>query len=489
MTKPATEGTQKHDVLEQRAIPLALGECGLSLALGFITLGSKGLWQDELYSATVASGSWRSMYQSWRQWDANMSLYDIVLHLWRAIGTSDATLRGLSVLAAAVSVFVVFAIGRRLFGAVIGLVAGLFMAVAPFAIQHSQEVRSYSLTVLLVSLASYFFVRAIERPSWLPWAGYALVASLAVYAHFFAGLVILAHAISLLFLDRRPWRYVIGSWSAILVLTAPGVFLAATGREDQLWWLAVPGLHTIVGQPVHLVGGIAPAVVFAGLLVVTARVAHARWRESGVSLEMWRVAFLLSWAVIPPVLAILYSWVVSPLYLDRFLLVSLPAVILGVAVGVVHLPTRLSTVACALVVVLSIASTVNWYRQPSAEGWREAGSLTTSAAHQGDGVVFCGKRQPFEYYLLQEPTATTTLTPLYPSEPWKEGFHGERYPRLSADSRWPDRVWIVEQYFGSAPPAQGLSACKDFQRALAGYTLARARVFAGVRVQLYERGI
>jgi hypothetical protein len=73
--------------------------CALSLILGFVAVGDKSLWSDETYSATVASGSWQSLYESWRVHDANMSLYSVALHLWRDLASSETFLRSLSVVA------------------------------------------------------------------------------------------------------------------------------------------------------------------------------------------------------------------------------------------------------------------------------------------------------------------------------------------------------------------------------------------------------
>src|SRR3954454_14110035 len=57
-------------------------EIALALLLGFFRVGSKSLWSDEIYSARVVSGSWSALFHSLRTSDANMSLYDVLLHMW-----------------------------------------------------------------------------------------------------------------------------------------------------------------------------------------------------------------------------------------------------------------------------------------------------------------------------------------------------------------------------------------------------------------------
>ena len=276
-------------------------ECALSLILGFITVGSKSLWNDEAYSATVASGSWRSLYQSWRERDANMSLYHVLLHVWRDLASSEVFLRSLSIVATAASVAVVFAIGRRLFNPGTGLLAGLVIAVAPFGVEYSQQVRSYALTMMLVALSTYFFVVGVDTERRGAWLGYVVCSVLAVYADFFAALVLVAHAASLPVLRRelRPVRQLAISGVAIVLLLLPGVLLAATGPRDQLSWLARPGVKAAFGQPMHLAGGPLLALIFIPPLVAGAVYGWRVWRAHGPSRESWHVSVVFSWLLAP----------------------------------------------------------------------------------------------------------------------------------------------------------------------------------------------
>ncbi|PWZ67890.1 glycosyltransferase family 39 protein, partial [Staphylococcus pseudintermedius] len=68
-------------------------------------------------------------------------LYYILLRVWMQFGTSDAWLRGLSVLFGLGSVFLTYQLGRRLAGEKTGLLAALLLALSPLFINHAQEVR------------------------------------------------------------------------------------------------------------------------------------------------------------------------------------------------------------------------------------------------------------------------------------------------------------------------------------------------------------
>jgi mannosyltransferase len=68
-----------------------------------------------------------------------MSLYYCLLHLWMKIGSSEFTIRMMSVLFGSATILVVYELGRRLFTRSIGLVAGVLLAVNVFHIQWSRS--------------------------------------------------------------------------------------------------------------------------------------------------------------------------------------------------------------------------------------------------------------------------------------------------------------------------------------------------------------
>jgi hypothetical protein len=266
---------------------------------------------------------------------------------------------------------------------------------------------------------------------------------LAVYAHFFAALVIVAQAASVPFLRRagRPVRQLATSGAVIVLLLVPGVILAATGPSDQLSWLPRPGIEATLGQPMHLAGGPALALIFLALLVAAAAAGWRTWRARGPSSESWHVSVILSWVLVPYLISLTYSVLVAPAYLDRFLLVSLPALSLAVALGLRQLRRPLAAVAMVVVVVVSLVKVVDWYREQPRQDWRGVAEYVLERSTAADGVVVCGDRRSFEYYVLQHDRSNAPM-PLRPSDPWQVGYHS-----LSADvSRpFPPRVWLVSE--------------------------------------------
>src|ERR1700737_4349856 len=122
-------------------------------------------------------------------------------------GSSEGFVRGLSVLFSVATVPVIFFLAARLFDRRAALLAALLLAINAFHIRYAQEARSYAMLVFFAVLATWLFARNLQEPSSAHWGIYAAVCALATYSHFFGGLLLPAHAISLLsWRDEIPWR-------------------------------------------------------------------------------------------------------------------------------------------------------------------------------------------------------------------------------------------------------------------------------------------
>lgn len=186
----------------------------MALVLRLLLLGQDSFWADEISSVIRAQLNRDEFSELMRSVPA-MALYYALLRFWIFLGDNEFTVRLLSVGFAVITVPLVYLLGKRLFHTKVGLIAAVLLAVNAFHIQYSQEARSYALVVLLVTLSSLFFARGVERPSsWRSWDGYAVFTAAAIYAHWYALLVLVAQLCSLAFLPRRnvPWEGIFTSW-------------------------------------------------------------------------------------------------------------------------------------------------------------------------------------------------------------------------------------------------------------------------------------
>src|SRR5260370_1916890 len=124
-----------------------------------------------------------------------MVLYYALLRFWTRFGEREVFIMLLSVLFGLAALPIVWAIGDRLLGRRVGLIAASLLAINAFHIKYSQEVRGYSLLVLLAALSMFLFVRGIEQPSRQTWIMYALFATLTILYHFFRAFLLPSHSI------------------------------------------------------------------------------------------------------------------------------------------------------------------------------------------------------------------------------------------------------------------------------------------------------
>jgi len=188
------------------AIRLALlGITLLALALRLWHLNGQSLGYDEGYSVALARQS-LSAIAAQTAADIQPPLYYDLLHFWMQLfGMGEAAVRSLSLLFGVLTVPLLYALGRRLFGPATGLGAALLGAVSPFWIWYAQEARNYTLVTFLGLLSSYLLLavslpcRAGEGRGVKPcegsepsqgsaglWLAFVLTNVAAVYTHYYA---------------------------------------------------------------------------------------------------------------------------------------------------------------------------------------------------------------------------------------------------------------------------------------------------------------
>ncbi len=199
------------------------------LALRLIRLNFQPLWFDEGYSFYFANSSLAQLIER-TSVDIHPPLYYLLLKGWLAVcGSGVAAARCLSVVSGVAAIPLLYLLGRRLWGGRAGLFAALLLALSPFHIYYSQEVRMYGLVTLLGLAASLLTLRAAEGRGRWDWvaAGAALLAGL--YTQYYAAFI--PAGLTIVLLARRDLRRRLGAW----LLTLAGVALA------YLPWLIYTG--------------------------------------------------------------------------------------------------------------------------------------------------------------------------------------------------------------------------------------------------------
>lgn len=462
----------------------------LAAAVRLHGLARDSLWLDEVTSVALArSDSW-TFLNVVASSEFNSILYFVLLRPFVAFSTDEAVARALSAVCGIATVAVTGLLGRRLFGPLAGGVAAALLAVNAGHVHYSQEARGYSLAVLLVTVSTLLFVDATERPTRTRWAAYVLVSGAAGYAHFFAVLVPLAHWISL---AARPKRRLPRGFAAAVLATLalwlPIAVFVLFKDKGQVSWISPPSLEVVRGTFVLLAGG-TPALLWAQLLAGLAVVAlRRRKREREASPLGWAVALCTAWFVLPAALALAIA-PLKPLFVPRYLLVSLPALPLLAAAGIASLrPPALAAAALAVLVALAVPPLVRG-AGPAREDWRGATSFLLRNASSGDAVVFHPRwsRRPFDHYRERTPV-TPDLTGFPPWWDYASFVRGKRPSRVDPlvvarlNCSHP-RIWLMARRSESLEQTEG----RALRAALgAAYAERTDFVFTGVTLFRYGR--
>jgi hypothetical protein len=133
--------------------------------LRVLLLDQKGLWLDETFSVWLAKHSFGEMLHWVASIDQHPPLYYLLLHSWVALkGDAPYTIRLLSALFGAGTIPIIYLIGKRMSGTVMGLAAAVILALSPFHIYYAQETRMYTLLTFNAAVAIYALVRLLTDP-------------------------------------------------------------------------------------------------------------------------------------------------------------------------------------------------------------------------------------------------------------------------------------------------------------------------------------
>ena len=472
---------------------------GIATWLRFHDLAAKTFWFDEGVSVGIARLDWYDFARIlWRR-EGNMSLYYLLLRFWLHFGNSEAFIRSLSAIFALVTVPALYALGRRLFDSRVGLMAAALLAVNAYGIRYAQDARSYALLVLLFVVSSLYFVRCLNDPSRHNRIAYILISALSVYAHFFAGLFVVAQWLSLYFLDgdripaamKKDWR-----WIGLAIFPTVA-FVAATGA-GPLRWITRPGLKDVWTFVWQLCGNAGIALVIAYAAVCTLALLPA-WRERKarrVAWEGWRYRFLLLWLIFPPLLTLLLSFA-RPIFYPRYFICCLPALLLLAAVGLARLrPRWLLAPALVVLLALSLRGTSSYYQHDfdeQRENWRAGTAYLLAHAEPGDGLLFhiAMGRLPYEYYRSLAPPRTPSPQVLYPHRAdhitFLDFVQKPDYGGLARQLLQRSRIWLVFSHAGELSKPDEISAGLMQMLAAGSYREVEHQDFNGLEIRLYTR--
>ncbi len=447
----------------------------LATILRLYQLGTESLWVDEMLSIGDAQRLNEILTLPYVR-----PFYFLLLAGWMQLGTSDVWLRGLSVILGIGSVFFTYQLGRRLVGEATGQIAALLMALSPLFINHSQEIRMYTLVSFLSLAGTLALSYALERPTFPLLAGWTAARTALLITNVNTVLIVLPDLLIVCWTYRQKIRtlFAFAAGFAVTGLFFLPPFWALTFggvsekfMSNQVGDYAKPGILQVVGMITQFVvywplrhllesnqislgkGELGDAsllnnlfatqgltllyyagftALLCGLLGLAVIAVFTQYRSE-------RLVWLAAWGFIPAIASFVLSYLQSSIWFPRYLMFIAPYFLILVAGGFMVIWNWRKPAAMAIIVAYLIAVSgglKDYYTTLYRNDWQGVAEFIQQNEQPEDVIVYYSVQRFFDQSL-----------------PRYYNGSGKLYP-INKPSPSPLSAAEIEQELGSIPPVE-----------------------------------
>ncbi len=382
----------------------------ISLMLNFYKINDESFWADEQNSVRIAKMDITEIVKG--KDGAHPPGYHLFLHTWiYFFGASDSSTRGFSAVFATASVVAIFFLGKELFNAKTGLVASILLAISQFFVYYAQEARPYTLLVFITITSTYFLHKTIKQKSFTRDTFFYIITAIAgFYSHYFfimvAGIQLFYLFVRLFFRKQESIfnRTVFFIRIAIPIVAAylvwgvykfiPRIVLGDPGRT-LISWVQKPSLNSFnelfkeysgiefLPDSLFLLATIIILILFI-MPVFSRLLGKNKFKIS----ESWSEGYVFFSCYAPLIAAFLVSQK-TPIWVSRYLIITLPFLILIIARALTNIKFEVLTIIILIILAVANLSSINkMYAQPEKEDWRSATKFLLEDYKKGDLVVY-----------------------------------------------------------------------------------------------------
>lgn len=470
-----------YDRIEHRLWPWFIAVVIINVCFRSICLDYSPYWYDEIISVQSASLEFGHIKHV-SEWDNNPPFYYYCLKVWITLfGDSEFNVRLLSVLFSSLAGGVLFLFCNRFFNKTTAFIASFLYLSSNMLFFYSHEARSYSLSVLLCLIASWIFFKIKEKPGYKNALLLGFINFLIIYTHYITGLALLIQGIWALFYFERKSKVkfflsVLLTVLLVLLRFTKKQFLLITGFNDaeHPFWLGKSSLNYL-------------SEVLSGLLfnrfmvipllciILTGIFLTFRFRKNGIGFNYF---YCLS-VGLGSVITLFLLGKFTPIFLDRYLLFTVPFILILIAFPLSHMKVRIVPIALSAICFIVSGFKIN-YRTEKGMDYRNAVLAVKSLKTPNDLIIVKTKdvKPLFGYYYDKDFLKLR-----------KEGFPESEHiifcsawTELGQDVNQYQRVIVVDSYQDVNPYEQEfvtkLSEKKRFH--------AISTHYKGVRISLYK---
>jgi mannosyltransferase len=430
----------------------------LALILRIAGMSAEPFWHDEVTMLNIGLGGWDEFVRQFTT--GRPPVFVGIAVAWTALfGTGEVVSRVPSLVASVLSVAVFFHLGSIMFNQRIGFLAALVMVVTEFHIYYAQTYRYYAVYVLLILLSYFYFYLLFQRRRWHDVALYVLFTVLALYTHTHGMFAIASQGVFFIVMMalKREWRSrrVISRWlisqGLVLVLIFPGLWMSfladqlaqipafaamgvrVVGGEVGIGWLQEPSVGSIARALVRFLFfewyyfnpfGVFTALLFiaAGTVYFAARAGWKQWSKSirqlphdgarSLTSRLPEWLLVISWFAGMLLLPWIASFVLVPMFFDRYVLGASPAYYLLLILIIFGIRRVIPAQVIMAAFLVSLApGLIAFYTYYDNERWNDLAGYVQANLQPNDAIVvltddvhLAQPREAFDWYYAGTPT-------------------------------------------------------------------------------------
>jgi mannosyltransferase len=343
----------------------------------------------------------------------------------KLFGDSEFSIRFPSLIFGVLSIGAIYQVGKLLFDARKGLIAAFLLALSTFHIYYSQEARPYSLTVFLALLSFSGFIKCHQEWNLNRSIGYVVSSTLLLYSHVIGIFFIAAQNLYMLTLylffkndksiSLKHWLILQGSVGLLFLPWVP-IFMTRSFDQSRSDWLPIPTLLDILGTLRTYAGknllklcillGLASIITMKGITFsggLRSLFKSSERNNPKIALidikQNWLLLLSMS---MPIVIPCLLSYILPPLYHNRYTIIGSLSFYLLVASGIGNLRSAaMRSLVIAVFLAVGSINALAYYRSTAKWPWRKVEQYIEQCACTEDMLIFdskCRYDKIYKYY-------------------------------------------------------------------------------------------
>lgn len=321
-------------------------------------LSTWSIWFDEAFTAYITRFNFAEIAHYTGN-DMHPPLYYWLIKVWTSVfGTNEIGFRSFSMVFGVVTIVLGFLLLRRLFSRRAATVGAWLLALSPMLIRFGDEARMYTLVTAIALGATYLLFRAMTSNRRKYWVTYGLLVAAGMLTHYFMALVWLAHWVwryIYLRVDGLRGKKLFGKffdkswvWTHVLAVGIFAVWLPTAIHQFSVlqagFWIPTVSAHTLTNYFTNILLYLDHdkveswlALLYFAVIVGSVVLIYRTYKHMTVKKDRQSLLLIGSLVITPPLILLLLS--MPPLkssFLDRYLMSSIVALVLLLAIAIVH---------------------------------------------------------------------------------------------------------------------------------------------------------